>query len=273
MHPVLLETCGVTFGSYRTCLTIAFVVGTFLVVSEVQRRKEGFVVSPVGGIWTFFGALLGAKAFCILQYQGFADLWRSVLIWQGGLVFHGGLAGGILAITAYLRFCHAPWWKTFDVIAAIVPLGQAITRVGCFLSGCCHGTPTDVPWSVQFPLGSEAFRNQVGRGVISAYAPHTLPVHPAQLYMVAGLIAMFVVLKVVLNRKQTDGVVGFSYLALYGFLRFTVEFVRGDNDSVLMGLTLYQLISVLLVLTAVGGLVVLRLCARSGNSEEMIHDH
>jgi len=196
--------------------------------------------------------------FYILQYQEFADVWRAVLVWQGGLVFHGGLAGGILAITIYLRFCHAPWWKTFDVLAAIVPLGQAITRVGCFLNGCCHGTPTDAPWGVCFPAVSDAYRYQFDHGIINAFTPHTVPVHPTQLYMVAGLVTMFVVLKVILNRKKTDGVVGFSYLALYGLLRFAVEFVRGDNDALLVGLTLYQLISLALVAIAVVGLVVVR---------------
>ena len=269
MRPILLEIFGVTFGSYRTCLTIAFLVGTFLAVREVNRRNEGYVVSPVGGIWAFFGALLGARAFYILQYEEIAGVWRAVLVWQGGLVFHGGLAGGILAVTIYLRFCHAPWWKTFDVLAAIVPLGQAITRIGCFLNGCCHGTPTDVPWGVQFPAGSDAWVYQFEHKIINALTSHTVSVHPAQLYMVAGLVTMFVVLKVILNRKKTDGVVGFSYLALYGLLRFMVEFVRGDNDATLMGLTLYQLISLALVAIAVAGLVVIR---RRGHSTEPTTD-
>jgi len=258
MRPILLEIFGVSFGSYRTCLTIAFLLGTFLAVREVHRRSDGYTVSPVGGIWAFFGALLGARAFYVIHYQEVTDIWRALLVWESGLVFHGGLVGAIIAITVYLRFCRAPWWKTFDVLAVFTPLGQAITRVGCFLNGCCHGTPTDLPWGVRFPAGSDAYVYQFEHKIIDAFTPHTVPVHPAQLYMAVGLVAMFVVLRIILDRKQTDGVVGLTYLAFYGLLRFTVEFVRGDNDAVLMGLTLYQVISVALVAIAVGGLVVIR---------------
>ncbi len=258
MRPVLVEIFGVTFGSYRTCLTIAFLVGTFLAVHEVQRRNEGYYLSPVAGIWAFFGALLGARTFYMLQYEELAEVWRAVLVWQGGLVFHGGLAGAILAVTIYLRFCRIPWWKAFDVFAALLPLGQAITRIGCYLNSCCHGTPTEVRWAVQFPLGSDVYIAQFERGIIDAFTPQPLPVHPTQLYMVAGLVAMFVALRFILDRRPADGIVVFSYLGLYGLLRFAVEFLRGDNDAVLAGLTLYQLISIALVLIAVAGLVVIR---------------
>ncbi|MCP4644643.1 MAG: prolipoprotein diacylglyceryl transferase, partial [bacterium] len=205
MRPVLLDIFGVRFGAYRTCLTVAFVVCTLLAVRMSQRRDDGTDLSPTTGIWAFFGALIGAKVFFILQYQSWTDVWRALLVWQGGLVFYGGLAGSVIAVAVALRIAGSPVVRAIDIIAVYTPLGQAITRVGCFLNGCCYGVGTKLPWGVRFPRHSVAHTDHVNLDLILPGAEHTHAVHPSQLYMVTGLLLIFATLRVVLKRKQIDG--------------------------------------------------------------------
>lgn len=258
MRPELFHIFGIAFGSYRVCLTIAFLVCTFMAVREVERRNEPFSVSPVGGIWGFFGALIGARAFFILQYGSVWELWQAVLIWQGGLVYYGGLLGGTAAMIAYLLWNRVPVLAAFDVFAPFLALGQAITRIGCFLNGCCYGIPTHLPWGVRFPSGSVAHEDHAVQGLIDASAPCTVPLHPAQLYMAAGLVAIFLALKWTLARKTRAGQVVCAYLISYGVLRFVVEFMRGDNEALLLRMTLYQWISAVLVIAGIAGLALAR---------------
>jgi len=152
----------------------------------------------------------------------------------------------------------------FDIMAVYVPLGQAITRVGCFLNGCCYGTACNLPWAVRFPPEGEAYVDQVNAGLIDAEAAHTLPLHPTQLYMVAGLLLMFVILRYVLKRTPPPGTVICGYVILYGVLRFLIEFVRGDNAVFVFHMTLYQVISLGLVAVA-GAALMFRLRRRDLN--------
>jgi phosphatidylglycerol:prolipoprotein diacylglycerol transferase len=250
MHPELIRIFGYPLHAYPTMLAVAFVAGTLLAVREADRR--GLVLPPELGIWAFLGALVGAKAFYILQYGEVAQLWRALLIWQGGLVYYGGFIGGLSAAYAYARICRLPILRTADVAAPYLALGQAITRVGCFLNGCCYGVPTNVPWAVTFPPHSHAHERQVAEGVLEAGAAHTLPVHPTQLYMVFGLLATAVVLKLALDRRRFAGQNVLHYAFLYGVLRFVVEWLRGDSARSVMGMTVSQAISLALLLLGAG---------------------
>ncbi|MBN2308805.1 MAG: prolipoprotein diacylglyceryl transferase [Candidatus Hydrogenedentes bacterium] len=258
MRPELFHIGGVSFGAYRTLLTVAFITGTLLTVREAGRRGDCGALSPMAGGWGFLGAILGAKAFYIVQYDSPWHVWRAFLLWGGGLVYYGGLAGGVAAVAVYLRIRRIPLVKALDIMAVYLPLGQAITRVGCFLNGCCYGTESSLPWAVRFPPGSVAFAKHVNAGLVDPAAGHSLTVHPAQLYMVAGLLIVFAVAKVVLHRKQHDGAVLFTYLLLYGVLRFFVEFVRGDNARSVAHLTVYQVISLGLIVGGGAALLWLR---------------
>jgi phosphatidylglycerol---prolipoprotein diacylglyceryl transferase len=254
LRPELFSILGVPFYAYRTFLTVAFIVGTLLVARESRRQQDGFVIQPTLGIWAYIGAIIGAKAFFILQYEDPWNLWRALLILRGGLVFYGGLIGGLVAVVAYLRVFKIPTIKALDLMAAYLPLGQAITRVGCFLNGCCFGTVCGLPWAVRFPAQSIAHQEQVHQELLTREAAHSLWVHPTQLYMVIGLTIIFWALKRILNRAHSTGAVCAWYCVMYGVLRFLVEFVRGDNAHSVLGLTVYQVVSLALI---AGGLVVL----------------
>ncbi|MCC6486862.1 MAG: prolipoprotein diacylglyceryl transferase [Candidatus Hydrogenedentes bacterium] len=256
MKPDLITVFGVTFHSYRTVLAVAFAVCTILAVRESRRRGGAVVLTPVLGVWALAGALLGARIFYVLQYECIQALAQALLVWKGGLVFYGGLAGGTLAVAAYCRLRGMRVLPVADIGAPYLALGEAITRIGCFLNGCCYGVACAWPWGVSFPQGSVAYQDHLDAAILGPNLTQTVPLHPTQLYMTAGLVAVFVMLKLLLSKKAWDGSVVCAYLLLYGILRFLVEILRGDSLRGAAGLTLSQSISVAVALAALIALMV-----------------
>ena len=258
MRPTLVEVFGLKFHAYPTMLALAFLVCTLLAVRHGERAKPPILGNPQGGLWAFIGALVGAKVFWILQYSEPKQLWRAFFVWEGGLVYYGGLIGGALAVFAYITVHKLPIRRSADVCAIYLALGQAITRVGCFLNGCCWGTETDVPWGLTFPKNSYVYTHQLEAGAISDTAVRANPVHPTQLYMVIGLIAIFVLLELAYRRRHFDGAIALLYCFAYGVLRFIVEFYRGDSARSVFGMTVSQVISLGLLILPVVLLAVMR---------------
>jgi len=163
-----------------------------------------------------FGVLGGKLAFALtdwsafiagFQFEGLASL-------KEGWVFYGGAlcaAGGAYLVA---RARKIEYWRPMDFLTSAAPLGHAIGRIGCFLAGCCYGTPTGLPWAVRFP---------------PAHPTHGIPVHPTQLYEVAGNLALFGALTWMLPRRRFKGQIFCWYVIGYAVLRFFVEDVRADN--------------------------------------------
>lgn len=241
---------------YPAMLALAFLVCTLGASYESQRQNPPFFIPPRAGVWAFLGALFGAKVFWILQYASWQDLWRAYRIWESGLVFYGGLIGGAIAVVVYFRAVKVPLWRGLDVAAPYVALGEAITRIGCFLNGCCWGDVCSLPWGVTFPKHSLAHQQQMMDGIVPMTSEAPLPVHPTQLYMTVGLVAAFALMKWTLGRFRI-GTAMSLYLVTYGIVRFTVEIFRGDSARSVAGMTVSQTISLVLFLVGVAGLAVL----------------
>ncbi len=254
MCPTIIELFGLRIHSYTVMLQVAFVVCTLLAVRGANRIHIPLTADI--GLFVFFGALIGAKVFWILQYAGPGQLWHAFFLWEEGLVFYGGLIGGLAGVLAYSYAHKIPLYKCSDIVAPQVALGEAIVRVGCFLNGCCWGSVAGVPWAVQFPQHSFAWRQQLKLGLIAPSAAHSLPVHPTQLYMTGSLVVVFLLLTVYSRRKAFDGAVVLAYFFLYGIVRFVVEIFRhtgdgGDSTGSVFGMTVSQAISLGMVLGSV----------------------
>ncbi len=163
-----------------------------------------------------FAALIGVIAGGRLGYVLFykpayylAHPLEVLAIWQGGMSFHGGFLGVLLALAWSARRMRLPWLTLTDFIAPLVPLGIAAGRLGNFINGELWGRPTDLPWGTVF-AGADA-----------------LPRHPSQLYQFAleGL-TLFVLLWWFSARPRRRGQVSACFLAGYGLLRFVAEFAR-----------------------------------------------
>lgn len=258
MHPTLLELGPFKFHAYTVGLALAFLVGVLGAVRENYKRENPFPVTPAGGVWIFFGALLGAKIYWYIQYggtwtddEGNPYEWHRVFrLWEGGMVYYGGLIGGVVGAIAYFKYVRVPILPMGDIGLPFLPLGHSIARLGCYLNGCCWGYPTSAPTGVTFPRWSLAFRQQVDDGLIERSAAAPLPVHPTQLYESFGLFLIFLVMRFAYKHKKYDGSIMLLYPLLYGILRFTTEAFRGDSARSVMGMTVSQTIGLALFLGA-----------------------
>lgn len=265
MFPTLLKLGPITLHSYGLMMAIAFLVTLYL----VQRDATKFGLDPNAltdlCFWTLLAGIVGARVLHIIMYPkfyAFDDPLGWIAIWNGGLVFQGGLMAGILFCYFYLRVKSIDHWLVADVGLPYLAIGHALGRLGCFLNGCCYGKATNSIFGVSFPrvpdniaekaTGSPAYLDQFGERGTELWAH---PVHPTQLYESVGLIVMCLFLLAL--RKYWHPFRGFmlaAYIVSYGLLRFFIEFFRGDKNPTHFGaLSDQQVFSLVFV---VAGLVV-----------------
>jgi phosphatidylglycerol:prolipoprotein diacylglycerol transferase len=235
-----------TLHSYGVLLAIAFLVGLW--VASRQARKAGLDAGRVTdmAVYVLIAGLLGAKALLVFtEWAYFRENPREIFsIFQSGGVFYGGLLAAFPVAWWYVRRHRLDGWKTADVLAPGVVVGQAIGRLGCFAAGCCHGRPTDVAWAV-------TFRDIYATRAVGT--PIDTPLHPTQLYESAAAFLIFGFLLWLAARKKFDGQVVLAYVVLYSITRFVIEFYRGDaaRGAVFNGmLSTSQFIAIVLVLAA-----------------------
>jgi phosphatidylglycerol:prolipoprotein diacylglycerol transferase len=176
--------------------------------------------------------------------------WTEVLALSGGgFVFYGGLLAAIPTVLLYFRLRRVDLREVADMVAPTVALGLGLTRIGCFLSGCCFGATcaADSPLAVTFPRGTPVHHHQVQRGLIAAGTSTTLPVHPVQLLASVGDLVLFGLLLILLWKRPRPlrGIVVVGFFLLYPLLRFGLECLRDDNART-FGMTIGQHTSILL---------------------------
>jgi phosphatidylglycerol---prolipoprotein diacylglyceryl transferase len=218
-----------------------------------------------GGVWSakdlddalFFGILgtiLGGRLGYVLFYK-FADFlvepWRIFYVWEGGMSFHGGMLGVIVALAWFATRRNQSWLAVTDFVAPLVPLGLAAGRLGNFINAELWGRPATVPWAMVFPNVD------------------SVPRHPSQLYqfLLEGLV-LFAVLWWFSARPRPRGAVSGAFLLGYGLLRFFVEFTREPDAHLGLlaaGLTMGQWLSVPMMVAG-AGLMIWAYRARPGDS-------
>ncbi|MBZ0094164.1 MAG: prolipoprotein diacylglyceryl transferase [Sulfuricella sp.] len=226
--PVALQLGPLAIRWYGLMYLLAFAL--FLLLGR-QRIKAG----PQPG-WTvkelddllFYGVLgvvLGGRLGYVLFYQPahfLAHPLEIFSVWQGGMAFHGGFLGVLVAMVLFARRTGKSWLAVTDFIAPLVPLGLGAGRIGNFINGELWGRPSDMPWAVVFP--------QID----------PIPRHPSQLYQFAleGL-ALFALLWLFSRKPRPTGAVSGLFLIGYGSFRFLAEFTREpDNFLGLLALNL-----------------------------------
>jgi phosphatidylglycerol:prolipoprotein diacylglycerol transferase len=136
--------------------------------------------------------------------------------WKGGLVFYGGLILGVLVSLWYLKRHDMPVWKTADLLAPSIAIGQSIGRWGCLFAGCCYGKETDAVFGITFTNPR-------------SLAPLEISLHPTQVYLSLNALFIFIFLMILSKNKVFDGQVLWSYGILYSIGRFLIEYFRGDD--------------------------------------------
>ena len=194
-------------------------------------------------LWAMLGVVLGGRLGYVLFYapQYFLAHPQDIIkVWQGGMSFHGGFMGVLLAAWLFARRRGIPFWRLMDIAAAATPIGLFLGRIANFINGELWGRVTDVPWAMVFP----------------AAGPE--PRHPSQLYEAAleGVL-LFVVLHLLVRRRalRRPGLLSGVFALGYGLSRFMVEFFREPDRQLgfLLGgwLTMGMLLSVPLMIIGI----------------------
>lgn len=224
MHPVLFELnlgfMTLPLHTYGFLIAIGFLAG--IATARKLAAKSGISPDRVADLafWLLMMGFIGGRVFFIVIerpdhfIQHPLDMFK---IWEGGLVFFGGLIfSGIYAV--YFFWKHKlSVWKMMDIIMPGVTIAHAFGRLGCFGAGCCYGLPTDQPWGVR--LNSDLVELHL-RGI---------PLHPTQLYESTSLFILFAGLIYIFRQKRFDGQVGLTYFMLYPIIRSIIEIFRGDS--------------------------------------------
>ncbi len=239
MYPILLKLGPFVIHTYGLLVALGFLAAIILAGNRAQDFKvERDLVYDLS-FWVLLSALIGARVLEIVANLSYyrMDPWRMVKIWEGGLSYFGGLTGGVLGGIFYVKRKKLSVWHMGDLMAPFISLGQAIGRIGCFFAGCCYGKVCTASWAVHFENPQ-------------ALAPTGIALHPTQIYEALADFIIFLILLNVGKKQEFKGQVFLLYFILYAAIRFVIEFYRGDNPIVWSGFTLYQLISIAILVSA-----------------------
>ena len=268
MHPDLIA--GLPIKTYGFCMALGF-VAAWQVLSWLCRRT-GRAAEPLSNLLMLmmFSGIVGARLEYVREFwtREFASDPLSIFkVWQGGLVFYGGL---ILAIAVFFAWCRvrresvAP---VADLFVTVIPLAHAFGRVGCFFYGCCYGRVSAGALAVAFPRRSPAWVAQVEGGLIPETAQSSLPVLPTQLFEAAAVLGLFAVLLFIFlrNWKARPGFTTGCYLVGYSCIRFGIEFLRDDMRQRVGNLSIGQTVSIGLFVLGISFILVSLLRSRAEN--------
>lgn len=182
--------------------------------SPLQREQVDDLI-----FYSALGVVLGGRIGYVLFYGGqrvAEDPGWMLRVWEGGMSFHGGLLGVIIAMALFARRHGIALLSLLDFVAVLTPVGLGLGRLGNFIGQELWGRPTDVPWAMVFPRD-----------------PLQLPRHPSQLYQFAleGVL-LFIILYLFSRRPRPAGAVGGLFCLGYGLLRFFVEFFREPDTHI-----------------------------------------
>lgn len=224
---------------------ISFVIGYFLLKNLYKKRNIKISKSDFENLFFYImlGVIIGGRLGYVLFYN-LTECIRNPLeifaVWHGGMSFHGGMIASILFGYFFCRKHHYNFYKLADPTVIAAPIGLAFGRFGNFINGELYGRPTNLPWGIIFP-GENLAR------------------HPSQLYelFLEGIL-LFIILLILSKINLRRGFMFWSFIFLYGFFRFLVEFVREPDTQLgfLIGfLTMGQILSGLMIIISIIGFI------------------
>jgi phosphatidylglycerol---prolipoprotein diacylglyceryl transferase len=239
MYPRLIEIGPLTIYAYGVMIVLGFAAGVLLATRLARLRGLPASAFVDAAALILFSAIIGARiVFVGLNWDAYAhDPIQMFALWEGGLSFHGGAIGGVLATVWFLRRRQIRMLPMLDAAAPGLSLGYAIGRIGCLLNGCCYGAPTELAIGVRF-IGADP----------------TLHYHPAQAYAsLTHLLLITPALVWAYHRPHRSGQIFALFVAGYSIYRFAIEFLRrGVSAEVLaFNLTVAQVFSLAALAAAV----------------------
>lgn len=224
VFPILFSLGSLKIYAYGFFVAIGFILGFIFALR--RGRQEGISDERIADLLFLIviSSIAGSRLlFVLVNPEHFLDDPLQIFkVWEGGLVFYGGLLLAVIVSFGYLKWNRLPAWNVSDLFAPAIALGLFFGRIGCFFAGCCYGKETSLPWGVTFTDPSSLARLNV-------------TLHPTQIYEAIGSLALFLFLNWKGKRKVFDGQIFSLFLLLYSTLRFMIEFLRDDPRGFFFG--------------------------------------
>ena len=254
MFPDLIDLGFLHLKTYGACMATGFVLCWWLIERLSGRKDLSNLLMSL-----MIGGVVGSRLAYVIEH------WQSefaahpeliIRVDQGGLMFYGGFILSTLVFFGWCLLKHESPLKLADLLAAVIPLGHAFGRIGCFFYGCCYGRDSSAWCAVTFPAGSPSWHEH-GRRLVS--------VLPTQLFEAAALLLLFAALMVAWRRwRGRSGLVSGAYLIGYAVIRFGIEILRGDPRAEVGPFSISQTISLVLIVV---GAAFVGLAFRRGDRE------
>jgi len=239
MHPIICQMGPFTIYSYGLMLAVAFLVSSTLAIFQARKQKINPDIIFNFSFIVFILGIIGARILYVIENITYylRNPLEIIMLQLGGLSWFGGLMLGFLSGIVFLKKKKLSIYRIFDLISPFVALSQAIGRIGCLLNGCCFGEISK--FGIYFQV-------------------HKLVLIPTQIYSSLILVFIFIILRVLQDRPHKEGEIFFAYLLFYSIKRFFIEFWRADNAIILFGLTLFQLMSIVIFCLAVWKILLIK---------------
>ena len=217
MHPIAIQFGSVVVHWYGVLVACGFLAGIWMTVWRARRENIPVELIFDLSLYLLIFGMLGGKLFYLIAYwpdfmrdfhrEGFNAL-------RSGFVFYGGFICAVIVTIHYARRHGIAHWRMADLFTPALPLGHAFGRLGCFMEGCCYGDRCDLSWAAHFPAN---------------HPTYPYGVYPTQFMEAAANLLFCAFLSWFYPRRKFDGQVFWIYAILYAVMRFSIEFIRGDN--------------------------------------------
>lgn len=249
IDPVLLAIGPLEIRYYGLMYIVATLITYYMLLHLSKKKKINMNAQEVGDYitWVLVGVIVGGRLFYCLVYNPgyfFERPLEVLYVWNGGMSFHGGLLGAVCAIFFFARKYKKSFLELGDATSIPIAIGLFFGRIGNFLNSELYGSTTSLPWGVNFLGEKDTMGNLVYR-------------HPSQLYEAAKNILIFGVLWNLSKKKRPQGTILFSFMLMYGILRFAIEYIRLPDPQIgyIAGfITMGQILCIPLVLIGAYGL-------------------
>ena len=225
INPILFEIGPFQARYYGLFYALGFVITYFLVYHLAKRRNISITKDDAADfiIYQVVGVVLGARIAYVVFYNPFFYLkspLETFVLWHGGLSFHGGMAGAVLACYLFCRKKKLEFYDVADIVVIPVALALALGRIGNFINAELYGRVTDVSWCIDY--SKNKFIENIPEGCR----------HPSQLYESFKNMLIFIVLWTMKGKKLPKGFMFWSFVAVYGMFRTIIEFFRAPDEQI-----------------------------------------
>jgi len=246
INPEILRIGPLAIRWYGLLYIVSFVITYFFLKKKYVERNILLKPDDYENLifYIMLGVILGGRTGYILFYNLSFYLKNPLeifAVWHGGMSFHGGALGVMIAGIIYSKKIKIGFYRLADPVLPFVAIGLGLGRIGNFINGELYGRVTSLPWGMVFP-------NSDG-----------LPRHPSQLYeFILEGVCLFFISKFILKVQKHDGITFWSFIGSYGIFRFMLEFVRQPDPQLgfVVGIfTQGQILSSFMILASIIGII------------------